>query len=502
MSATRIVIVACLVLVNLQSARSADVIAICPQEFRQALGVWIKHRQDDGLTVRVIDSQQDSKTLRQSVCDAADRDTRFVILIGDAPVMGQRCDCQRQVPIHYVATTVSAKYGSTPSLSSDLAYGDFDNDTNPDAVVGRLPVDTPQELSLLIDRIIAHESSRDFGAWRSRVDLIGGVGGFGPLIDGTIETATRTIVTSALPTETRTTIAHASPGHRFFPKQQFTDAVIDRYQQGARFWVYAGHGQITELDRVPARGGKPILDCQSVQLLNRPKGASPIAMILACYSGAVDAPDDSVAEEMLRCPGGPIAVLAGSRVTMPYGNTTAAVGMINAVYAQKLPRLGEAWLCALTEMHRDQATEQSGTRVMIDAIGTMFSPAGTTLVDERREHMLLYNLIGDPTLRLHHPQPLQVSAAAGYSAGQTIDVTITSPIAGLVTVSLDRPLGGSTVGDPNDTTIATMEMELQSGQPQTHHFKLPDNFNGPLVVRGQVAGESTWAVGAARTIVR
>ncbi len=492
----------CVELLASPTAKAADVVAVCPSEFEAALAPWLDHRRNDGLSITVIDSQPDARSLRESIQVAAGEDTRFVVLIGDAPVMGQRCISTRQIPIHYRPTTVSAKYGSTPTLSSDLTYGDFDNDTIPDAAVGRLSVDTPEELSRLIDRIIAHESCRDFGAWRSRVNLIGGVGGFGPMIDSTIETAARTIVTGVLPGETQVTIAHASPGHRFFPKQQFTDAVIDRYQQGARFWVYAGHGQITELDRVPARQGIPILDCNSVHRLDRPLGASPIAFVLACYSGAVDAPDDSIAEEMIRCDGGPIAVLAGSRVTMPYGNTSAAVGMINAIYKQKLPRLGDAWLSTLSDMHREKSEDQSGTRVMIDGLATMFSPKGTALVDERREHMALYNLIGDPTLRLHHPQQISITVPSGHEIGETIEITTISSLAGDITVSLDRPIGAEIDGDPNLTTIAELKTQAISNQSQSHRFKIPRDVTGPIVVRALISGDTTWAAGAARTIVR
>ena len=187
---------------------------------------------------------------------------------------------------------------------------------------------------------------------------------------------------------------------------------------------------------------------------------------------------------------------------MPYGNTTAAVGMINAVYAQKLPRLGQAWYSALAEMYREQPVDQSSTRVMIDAMATIFSPKGTSLVNERREHMLLYNLIGDPTLRLHHPQSMEVTVAKGFQAGETIEITATSPLAGRLTVSLDRPLGAVIEGDPNDLSIAAMQTQVLPERSQKLKFKIPKDISGPIMVRALVAGESTWAAGAARTIVR
>jgi hypothetical protein len=224
--------------------------------------------------------------------------------------------------------------------------------------------------------------------------------------------------------------------------------------------------------------------------------------MLSCYTGALDAAEDSIAEEMILCEGGPIAVLAGSRVTMPYGNTTAAVGLIDGVFKQKLPRLGDAWLNALTEMHREVSSDTSPARMMIDALATIVSPAGTNLVDERREHMLLYNLIGDPTLRLNHPYPLALQVPAGHQSGEVIQLEIESPIDGELTVSLDRPLGAVTEGDPNSTTVAAIGSRIIAGSSMSHKIALPAGITGPIVVRALVAGKTAWATAAARTIIR
>lgn len=491
----------CVMLVLPTTLVAADVIVVCPPQFRDALSPWVEHRRDQGLSVETIDSHRDADALAGRIRNAASPQTRFVVLLGDAPTMGQPCDPETQVPLHYRPTTVSAQYGSTPLLSTDGCYGDLDGDGHPDAAVGRLPVDTPAELKRLIARIIAHESSRDFGAWRNRVNLIGGVGGFGPLIDSTIETATRTIVTATLPRDTCVHVAHASPGHPFFPSIPFTTAVLQRYREGCRFWVYAGHGLVTELDRVPPGTGTSILDCTSVRKLERPLGASPIALLLACYSGAVDGPQDSLAEEMLRCDGGPIAILAGSRVTMPYGNTLTAMGMIHAVYTEQSPRLGTAWLRAAQQMHQEQVTDSSPTRAMIDALAGMFSPKGTKLVEERREHLMLYNLIGDPTLQLHHPQTAQVEVTSGHAPGEDIHLSVTSPLDGQLTISLELPLGSGKGSDPNDVTLASLTAAVFADQPTEHTLRLPTGVDGPILVRAMIAGETGWATGSARTIV-
>ncbi len=236
--------------------------------------------------------------------------------------------------------------------------------------------------------------------------------------------------------------------------------------------------------------------------LDRPASSAPIAVMLACYTGAMDAGEDSLAEQMLLTEGGPIAVFAGSRVTMPYGNTTAAVGLINAVYEKKLPRLGDAWLSALLQMHRDDDANRPTSRVMIDALATIISPSGTKLVDERREHMKLYNLLGDPTLQMHQPETVEIGVATGVDAGQAFELIVKCPIDGQLTLSVDRPLGAVGGGDPNHTTIASTTMAVRANQRAVQTIASPADVVGPIVIRAIVSGKKSWATGAARTMLR
>ncbi len=367
-------------------AEQGNVILVCPPVFANAIQPWIAQRESEGLSITTIQPPAEARQLRAAIKDARTLDTRYVLLVGDAPVIGEPSDPSRQTPILYARTTVTGKWGSPPTLSTDMFYGDFDDDGIPDAAVGRLPVDHPRQLETWISRIFARESSKDFGPWRSRLQLVGGIGGFGMIADTAIESVTRTIITTMVPSETQAHISYASPGHPFCPKHaSFTEAILEDYSRGSRFWIYAGHGQVTELDRVaPALGGKAVLDLESVKRLATPANTAPIAVMLACFTGACDAAEDSIAEQMVLSNSGPIAVFAGSRITMPYGNTTTAVGLINGIFRQKPPRLGDAWRSALNEMQAQTTDPNATGRLMIDALATLISPSGTKLPDERR----------------------------------------------------------------------------------------------------------------------
>ena len=459
-----VVLFLCLQTISMLSchAEQGNVILVCPPLFTDAIEPWIAQRESEGLSITMLRPPAEAKQLRTAIKAASTTNTRYIMLVGDAPAIGETSDPSRQTPILYARTTVTAKWGSPPHLSTDMLYGDFDDDGTPDAAVGRLPVDHPNQLKTWISRILAREASKDFGPWRSRLQLVGGIGGFGVIADTAIESVTRTILTSMIPGETRAHIAYASPGHPFCPKRaSFTDAVVENYSRGARFWIYAGHGQVTELDRVsPSLGGKAVLDRESVKRLLTPANRAPIGVMLACFTGACDAAEDSIAEQMVLSEGGPIAIFAGTRITMPYGNTTTAVGLIKGVFREKAPRLGDAWRCALNEMQAETTDPNETGRMMIDALATLISPSGASLPDERREHMLLYNLLGDPTLRLQHPKSLQITLTKDRPSQHQFQIKVASPISGEMIISVERPLSRKTTGDPNNTLIVKARASL------------------------------------------
>ena len=121
--------------------------------------------------------------------------------------------------------------------------------------LGRIPADSPAELSRIVAKILAYERSTDFGPWRQRVNLIAGVGGFSPLLDTVIETATSKLLTSGIPATYDTRMTYGSWRSPYCPDPRLFHAMtVERHNEGCLFWVYIGHGQATELDQVSIPG--------------------------------------------------------------------------------------------------------------------------------------------------------------------------------------------------------------------------------------------------------
>ncbi len=497
---------------------SVDTVVVCPAEFRVALEPWLELRRAQGHGIAVVDNHAAAGEVRRTIrAQAASGQLKYIVLVGDAdptaladPRLRSRC-----VPTWHVPAKVNVRFGSTPEIATDNAYADLDDDHVPDVAIGRIPCDTPGELSVIVRKILAYERSSDFGHWRRQVHFVAGLGGFGPLADTVMEAAAKSLISEGIPAAYCTTMTYGSWQSPYCPDpRQFRETTLGRLNEGSLFWVYIGHGQQRSVDEVYVPGARyPILSCPDTERLACAHGA-PIACFLACFSGAYDQPRDCLAEDLLRSPGGPVAVLAGSRVTMPYAMSVMGAELLHECFHERSETLGAALLAAKRRMV--QATGTGRHRQALDAVAKALSPTAELLDAERHEHLDLFNLLGDPLLRIAFPQQAQVRTPSTAVAGETLKVDIDSPLAGTAIVELcvrrDRltfkpPRRGKF--DPqsldqyadvyqraNQPCLVATRLDVPAGAASAE-LAIPADARGPCHVRVFIEGETACAAAGA-----
>lgn len=508
------------------AAEEPDTLVVCPPAWVAPLEPWLAHRRAQGHRLAVVPNPSSASALRTVIREiAAARRLQFVLLVGDAEAApaGSLVEPGVSVPTYFTRAQVNVRWGSEPEIATDNWYADLDDDQLPDLALGRLPVDSPEELARVVRKIVDYEQALDQGAWQRQIHVVAGVGGFGTWTDTVLELAARKFLTDGIPAAYCTTMTYGSWQSPFCPDpRRFQDVTRQRLNDGGLFWVYLGHGRPQQLGVVPVPGGAfPILEASDPRLLVCRRG-QPVAILMACYAGAFDGPRDCLAEELLKAPGGPAAVLAASRVTMPYGMAVLGEALLHEYFRQRRATLGE--LVQQAKRRLAEEVPPSEQRQLLDALATAFSPAADQLSEERREHCQLFHLFGDPLLRLPYPEAIAVETeATEVAAGQPLLVTGHSPIAGPGLVELacrrDRfktlpPARAQFY--PTDAFLASFNEVyrqandgvwcarpvLLAGGPFRVSLAVPEDASGPCHVRMFVQGERAVGLGAADILVR
>ncbi len=500
-------------------AAAADTLVVCPDVFRPALAPWIELRREQGHACDVLSADGTAEQVRQRIRESAARTggaTRFVLLVGDAPTRGDDADAlKRRLPTFRSEARLITRFGPERDIATDNPYADLDDDRAPDVAIGRLSVDSPEQLARLVSKILAYEQTTDPGVWRRKINLVAGVAGFGQLADSMIESAVKRLLTEGIPAAYATTMTYASWRSPYFPDPRlFHETTVARLNEGCLFWIYVGHGHRRLLDQVRVPDGPyDILAARDLDKLRCRRGP-PIAMFLSCYAGAFDAAEDCLAEGMLRADGGPVAVVCGSRITMPYATAVLGAEMLRQCFVERRATLGELVLHAKRNMVRSPRDDPQSK--LLDSLAGLLNPAGTDLAAERAEHLLLFNLLGDPLLRLPRPAEATVLAPAIAKPGAALDITGTSPVDGPAQVELvvrrDRlafkqPLRSkydttekaraefqSTYDRANDACLVSQRVIVEGGKLRAT-LPVPASALGDCHVRVFVEGQQQCAIG-------
>ena len=512
-------------LIALDATAAPDTVVVVPPHLRAALQPWVEYRTAQGHRLVFVESWASSEALRAEIRRHAGARLRSVVLVGDAGPSTAAFGEQVGPPPHFARSNVTRQWGAEPEIATDNWYADLDDDHIPDLSVGRLPADSPAELKMMVERVFAYESVGHRGPWQRRLNFVAGVGGFGPLADAVLETATKKFLTEGIPAEYNVSMTYSSWRSQYCPDpRRFSETVVDRFNEGCLFWVYLGHGQRRFLDplRVPG-GAYRILDTDDVGKLHA-ASRPPIAVFLSCYSGAFDDPRDCLAEAMLCSPGGPVAALAGSRVTMPYAMAVFGNQLLSEYFNARRATIGELVLHAKKAMAAaSRDGEADSNRRLLDALAKAISPSREQLDAERLEHVHLFNLLGDPLMRLPHLESIEVKVAPNVIAGDELVVNWNSAVGGEGTIELvcrrdrsrmARPIRrqflptdqamysyGEAYQQSNDRRWVTSKVECGVGEFSAT-MRIPAEASGPCHVRIFVDGEPRCAAGAANVFVR
>lgn len=520
-------------------------IVVRPAAWRGALAKWKAYREGQGHQILELDAELGPEGIQSAIvqiCTMAEkkspsqsRNPGFVVLVGD----GDRGPGMKaHVPAWYRRSTALVQFGGDREMATDNPYADLNADERPDLAVGRIPADTAEQAQKYFDRAIEYEQSNGFGNWRRDLRVVAGVGGFGPVADAAIEMTTRRFLNDRVPQWANVSMTYASPSSPYCPDPwRFCESTVEQMNAGSMFWVYVGHGHIKHLDYVKVNQEYlSILDDGNVHQVktdNKP----PIAIFLACYTGAFDALEDCLSERLVMSSSGPVAAIAATRVAGPYGLASLSSGLLEQCYEQRIAALGEIVLLAKQQLlsptnsnaniepSQAAASPKESQMQMISAIATALSPQGYDLRAELQEHVWQMNLLGDPMLRLHLPTSLQLEATSRIAPGQVISANGRATHAGKVTIELARPrdrtprdlfIAGKFTSDDgirkkmqatyeaaNQGALQSKSLTLTKAGPFTCEFQTAHDMpSGRYLIKVMIEGEKTWSADSAEVVVR
>lgn len=284
----------------------------------------------------------------------------------------------------------------------DTPYADFDGDAIPEIPVGRLPFRETQNVRMYLDRVMDYESVVPVGAFNQTIRAFAGEGGFGPEIDGALEMVAGWIFDEMSYDFDLFMTYAASTSNYYLPYAEWDAEYNQRYQEGAVLIPYIGHtlGQVTCCEQgAPARRG--------------------MLTYFSCGDGDYHSigPYSSLAEQVLLRAHGPVASLAATTTSHPYGNAVLPRELGHAIIDLREPTYGKA----LTTAKYNAVHRIDSMRETIDA--TMRSFSDEDLDYLITTHLTMYNLLGDPAVPLHLPAGrVRFDSPDSVTRGETVTV--------------------------------------------------------------------------------
>jgi hypothetical protein len=434
-----------------------DFLILTPKDLKNPADALAVQRRKDGLSVEVHvveDRIGQGKALThgmirdhvRAVHASSGKRLKYLLLMGDAPA---RRDPKGRVRIPakilrrgYFSKSAADKLERM--VASDTWFGMVDDDPIPDLAVGRLPADTAPEAVAMVRRILDFGSSRDFGPWRHRLQLVAGNQGEGPMEELFLGYTLDYAFGEKLNPAYQRTRIDALPSPYCYPPPSYPDKVIELLNEGCRLWVYKGHGTTTAFGWHAWKGKRNFVFTRASADRIAIRRGAPVMFLLTCCAGDfTPSTEDCIAETILKRKAGPAAVFAASRVCDSY-----ATGHLSLTIPDHFQRASHRTLGrALLAVQRELVEREASGREEIDRIATLFLGTKRRLRLYRIDHVHMYNLLGDPTMPLGAPEgrvtlhgPASASPGDRVTIGCTLDRIYDGKVRGIVESQPGIPL--------------------------------------------------------------
>jgi Peptidase family C25 len=425
--------------------------------YRQALEPLCEHRKADGFRVTVVQTTDvltpkeiltgDARKLRDKVNQLCKEHNAasYVLLVGAVEPNGTMDEPESKVLPPLKGTTSRMK-----EQPSDHGYGSPKDDFVDAVAVGRFPARTAVEARQMVDKTIAFEKDTKPGEWRRRLTVLAGVPAFNPIADALVEKMALARLERIDPSWSGRAIYHNAASRFCLPDTDLHDRALEYVQAGQALTLYLGHSSPEGFWAGNAR----YLDRADWAKLAIPRGPGVFATFgcLGCQLCGQDGEGYGV--HAMRNPRGPVAVIGSHGICFAAMVNLAADGLFESYLAGKPPeRLGGCWLKVQEGLARGPMNAL--TFKLLDMVdGDPNIPEAT----QRKEHVEMFILLGDPALKLPALAPdcrLRLSGEAKPGATITITGEVSSRLEGAkVKLSLERPL----TSDPPDLVPLPKEM--------------------------------------------
>ena len=400
-----------------------DYLVVTPKAFRSALEPLLRHREEQGLSVQVItleslaDKEGSSPAAERikagvkQVYEKGGKKLQYLLLVGDTGPGG--------VPT-FLKEHHRWQEGDPELMATDVPYGDMEGDLLPEVAVGRLPVSHGPELTRVVGKILRFEAAFSGTPSRLTVALFGGVSGYAPVADRFLEGFARTLLDTQLPLTYTLRVVFANETSPYCPPPNRIGEAFRRFlEEGPLFSVFLCHAsrrsclgmykkavQTLEgnlrLETVRTYG----FGMQDVAELD-PKSTSGPCFLFTCLAGDFNDEKPCIAEALLLAEGGPVCVMGASCYSHPLPNLYLCQALLEEM--DRHETMGKLMLAV-----KRKGLEQKNVlaeMLLRDVEGHLESEGPVDVKRLKRDHVLLYNLLGDPAVPLHRPRPLKVLAS-------------------------------------------------------------------------------------------